>query len=381
MSRNTQEQDRLIHWIALRHVEGVGNVFYKRLIDLFDGPERVFSAPYDELRRTEGMPDAVAGRIKRFGDFQKARDELKKAREDGVDIVTLSDARYPALLRQINDPPPFLYVKGQSDVLPMSPCVAVVGTRFPSAYGEETTEEIVWALVREGMIVVSGMAKGIDAAAHRAAMTHKGRTVAVLGTGINRVYPAGNKQLAHDIADHGVMISEYSMDTPPLDTNFPERNRIISGLSLAVIVIEASLNSGTMITVSHALDQGRDVFALPGPIHSMMSQGTNRLIKQGCGMIDSVDNLVTELKALLPSREDGASGGPEPLPESYAAIMSALSDEPVDLDTIIVRSKFDTSKVMSILTEMEIKGIVRQVPGKRFVKMEGKGNGFLPSRE
>ncbi|MCL5878556.1 MAG: DNA-processing protein DprA, partial [Deltaproteobacteria bacterium] len=242
----------------------------------------------------------------------------------------------------------------------------IVGTRFPSPYGEEITAEIALALVKQGVTLVSGMAKGIDSATHKTALENRGTTIAVWGTGINRVYPAENRQLAHDIADKGLILSEYPLDTPPLDKNFPARNRIISGLSLAVIVTEASLNSGTMITVSHALDQGRDVFAVPGQIYSMMSQGTNRLIKHGCAMVDSVDSLVAEIRAILPSEKKSTAA----LPESHAGVLSVLSSDPMDLDTIIIRSQFDTAKVMSILTEMELNGIVKQLPGKRFIKME-----------
>ncbi len=366
MSFDTNTNDELLSWIALNRVEGVGNIFYKRLISAFSSPQKVFSASYDEIREMAGIPDAVVNRIKHFDAVAPAEEELKRIQQEGIDIITLSDKHYPPLLKQINDPPPFLYAKGRVDILTGSPCIAIVGTRFPSPYGEEITAEIALALVKQGVTIVSGMAKGIDSAAHKTALENRGTTIAVWGTGINRVYPAENRQLAHDIADKGLILSEYPLDTPPLDKNFPARNRIISGLSLAVIVTEASLNSGTMITVSHALDQGRDVFAVPGQIYSMMSQGTNRLIKHGCAMVDSVDSLVAEIKAILPSEKKSTAG----MPESHADVLSVLSSDPMDLDTIIIRSQFDTAKVMSILTEMELNGIVKQLPGKRFIKME-----------
>ncbi len=367
MSLDINKKDELIPWIALKQVEGIGNVFYKRLIASFDTPGRVFSAPYDELIQVEGISESVVNRIKRFDGIDKAEEAFKRIQQEGIDIITLSDRHYPPLLKQINDPPPFLYARGQLDAPLRSPCIAIVGTRFPSPYGEEVTAEIALALVKEGVTIVSGMAKGIDSVAHKTAIAHAGSTVSVWGTGINRIYPSGNKQLAHDIAEHGLILSEYPMDTPPLDVNFPERNRIISGLSLAVVVTEASLNSGTMITVSHALDQGRDVFAVPGQIYSMMSQGTNRLIKHGCAMVDSIDSFLAEIKTLLPSKKSSRTE----MTESHLSILSVLSPaEPVDLDTIIIRSKFDTGKVMSILTEMELNGVVKQLPGKRFIKME-----------
>ncbi len=366
MSVGTGKEDELLFWIALRLVAGVGNVFYKRLIAAFGTPERVFAAPFEELVQVEGIPQAVADRIRHSADFGAAGEVLAQIRKEGAGVITLTDPRYPVLLKQINDPPPFLYTKGRPETLSAGPCVALVGTRFPSPYGEEVTAEIALALVSQGFTIVSGMAKGIDAIAHRTALEHRGSTIAVWGTGIDRVYPAENRQLAHGLADNGLILSEYPPGTPPLDMNFPERNRIISGLSLAVIVTEASLNSGTMITVSHALDQGRDVFAVPGQIYSMMSQGTNRLIKHGCAMVDTVDSLITEIRALVPKQE----GGEPPVTQEHADLLSLLSPEPMDLDTLIAQSKFDTAKVMSMLTEMEIRGVVKQLPGKRFVKME-----------
>ncbi len=366
MSLNTNARDELIYWIALKQVEGVGNVFYKRLIASFHNARAVFSASAEELGQVEGISGTVVSRIRRFRAFDEAKEELNRIKQQKADIITLNDARYPELLKQISDPPPYLYARGMPDTPLQGPCVAIVGTRFPSAYGENITREIASALTGEGFTIVSGMAKGIDSIAHKTAIKHKGRTIAVWGTGINRIYPPENKQLAQDIAKYGLILTEYPAGTPPLDVNFPERNRIISGLSVAVIVTEASLNSGTMITVSHALDQGREVFAVPGQIHSMMSQGTNRLIKQVGNMVDSVDNLVREIKACMPAERDKKTV----MPESHACILSILSGEPVDLDTVIARSKFDTSKVMSILTEMELTGVVKQLPGQRFVKME-----------
>jgi len=363
------KQDDLLYWIALKQVEGVGNVFYKRLISSFNTARNVFSASYDELMQVEGLSQTVANNIKQFDNFSKAEDELYRLERHSIKIITLSDELYPPLLHQIDDPPPFLYAKGKLDITLQSPCIAVVGTRFPSPYGKEVTEEITLALVKEGLTIVSGMAKGIDSIAHKTAIANAGKTIAVWGNGINKVYPLENKQLAQGIEKHGLILTEYPLDTPPLEVNFPERNRIISGMSIAVVVTEASLNSGTMITVSHALDQGREVFAVPGQIYSMMSQGTNRLIKHGCGVVDSVDSFITEIKALLPSRTTKKEIKLD-IPEPYLKVLSVLSSKPVDLDTIIARLKFDTAKVMSILTEMELNGIVKQLPGKQFIKTE-----------
>lgn len=363
-----KKDEELLYWIALRSVEGVGNISYKRLISAFDTPKMVFSASYDALLHVEGITQSIANNIKQFNKLYIAEEELKKIRKTHADIITLNDPLYPPLLKQIEDPPPFLYAKGQLNLAKGSSCVAIVGTRFPSPYGKQITEEITSALVKNGLTIISGMAKGIDTIAHKTAIAHSGNTIAVWGNGINRVYPTENKQLAQQIEKHGLILTEYAIDTPPIDVNFPERNRIISGIGIAVIVTEASLNSGTMITVSHALDQGRDVFAVPGPIYSMMSQGTNRLIKHGSGVVDSVDNLLKEIELLIPSKQKK-----EPvanISSSELKILSVLSSEPLDLDTIIIKTKFDTGKVMSTLTEMELKGIVRQLPGKQFIKTE-----------
>ncbi len=365
MIKNTGTRDDLYYWLALKRVGGIGNVYFKKLVHAFHSPESVFSASMEELQKVDGIAGSIAARIKDFDRFDEVDDELSRIREQNIDIITLTDGQYPKLLKQIPDPPPFLYAKGVLDT-PAQKCIAVVGTRFPSPYGEQITGEIAAELVHQGYTIASGMAKGIDAAAHKTAILHKGSTVAVWGTGIDRVYPSENIQLAQDIARHGLILTEYPPGTPPIETNFPGRNRIISGMSIAVIVTEASLNSGTMITVSHALDQGREVFAVPGPIFSMMSQGTNRLIKQGGNMVDTIDNLIKELHALIPFEQ---CDKPE-MPQSHTEVLSVLSSTPVDLDTVISRLKFDTAKVMSILTEMELNGTVKQLPGKRFIKTE-----------
>ncbi len=360
--KNTK--DDLFYWIALRHIEGVGNVCYKRLIDAFHSPEAVFSASGDNLNQIEGISKHVADRIKSFDRFDKVEDELKTIKKGNVSVITLSDNNYPKLLRQVNDPPPLLYAKGILALANEAPCIAIVGTRFPSLYGRHVTEDIALSLVEEGFIVVSGMAKGVDSTAHKAAIKYRGKTIAVWGTGINRIYPFENRQLAGEIEKYGLILTEYSYDTPPLDVNFPERNRIISGLSIAVIVTEASLNSGTMITVSHALDQGREVFAVPGQIYAMMSQGTNKLIKQGGSMVTTVDELIKEIKGLLPDKKNKMPD----LPQPHIDILSVLSSTPADLDTVIIKSGFDTARVMGILTEMELSGVIKQLPGKRFIK-------------
>lgn len=367
MSMSPKIKDDIIYWLALKQVQGIGNVIYKKLINAFNTPDRIFKAPIEELRKAEGIPESLLERIKAFNSFEEHEKELQAIKHLDVSIITFNDESYPPLLKQINDPPPYLYVKGDLSIK-NNKVVAVVGTRYPSPYGQTATKELAQRLVEEGYTIVSGMARGIDSMAHKSAIDNKGRTVAVFGCGINVVYPESNKELSKKIIDHGALITEYSINTPPLQMNFPERNRIISGMATALIVVEASLNSGTMITVSHALDQGREVFAAPGQIYSMMSQGTNRLIKHGATMIDSIDTLIEELNNLTSFEDEDKR--PQQVPDAYVDILKYISNEPVALDTVISQSNIETSKVMSILTEMELNGFVKQLPGKRYIKME-----------
>jgi DNA processing protein len=281
-------------------------------------------------------------------------------RKHQVSLVALVDDNYPAQLLHIYDPPPLLYVKGelqQGDKL----AVAVVGSRFASHYGKVTAEKISQDLAREGITIVSGMARGIDASAHKAALSAGGRTIAVLGCGIDVNYPAENKKLKEAIASQGAVISEFPFSTPPASSHFPMRNRIISGLSLGVVVIEASHRSGSLITARLALEQGRDVFAVPGSIDSLRSRGTHRLIKDGA----------TEL---LPQMKDhaqsvGVHQESKVLVSAEAQrILDVLEQGQVQIDSITTQTGLPSSQVSSTLLDLELKGIIRQLPGKVFVK-------------
>ncbi len=261
--------ESLIPWLGLRTVPGVGNRLFLNLIQQFGGPERVFSASRKELLRVEGVSDRLSSIIQTYKIPREVHGDLALVQKNGVDIVTFSDSNYPALLRHIHDPPPVLYVYGR--LHPDSVNIAIVGSRNATSYGRTVTERLSGDLAQRGFTVVSGMAKGIDSAAHTGALAAGGKTIAVLGCGLGTIYPAENRRLFHRIAKNGAVISEFPWLTPPEAHNFPVRNRIISGLSLGTIIVEATHQSGSLITARLAAEQGREVFAVPGSITSFKS--------------------------------------------------------------------------------------------------------------
>lgn len=272
-------KDDLTYWVALSSVEGVGSVSYRNLLAKFGSPDRVFEATRRELEQTAGLNHKTAGNIKDFRGWERARSECARAAQEGVSIITVKDPLYPERLRNIYDYPPLLYMKGtlQADDIP----VAVVGSRSASPYGRYVTERLCRELALRGVTIVSGLARGIDTCAHRGALSARGRTIAVLGCGIDVIYPPENRKLHGSITDSGAVVTEYSFGTEPNRPNFPARNRIISGMSLGVLIVEAGEKSGSLITARCALEQGREVFAVPGSIDLPGSRGTNQLIRQG----------------------------------------------------------------------------------------------------
>ena len=292
---HTRVMDRelLKYWIALRAVEEIGCVGFRTLLQAFSTPEGVFSASIQTLRVVPGIGPKTAHNIKSFSDWDKAEKEIEQADRLGVDIITCEDAAYPRRLLNIYDYPPLLYVKGS--LHPEEICVAVVGSRLASMYGKYTTEKICRELALRGVTVVSGLARGIDSAAHRGALAGKGRTVAVLGCGLDMIYPPENENLARDVAANGAIVTEFPFATPPNAPNFPSRNRIISGISLGVVVVEAGEKSGSLITARIAAEQGRSVFAVPGEIGAAGSRGTHRLIKQGAILFESIEDVLDEI--------------------------------------------------------------------------------------
>lgn len=350
------------HWFALKSVPLVGNVTFRRLLERFGAPEDVFRASEAQLMGVKGVSAALAASIKGCDCRAAAERECSALEKSGARLVTCLAEDYPAPLLEIPDPPPYLYVKGE--MRREEPAIAVVGSRRASGYGKLTTERLSEELAARGITIVSGMARGIDTAAHRGAVRAAGRTVGVLGCGIDVVYPPENRDLFQAIIEKGALISECPMGTPPLAENFPRRNRIISGLSSGVLVVEAAENSGSLITAQMALEQGRDVFAVPGNINSTISRGTNRLIKQGAKLVESVDDILEELPARR--RERVPSCADLGLSPEEASLYGMLEDAPLHIDDIIVRSALTVGDVSAILLRLELKGAVQQLPGKYF---------------
>ncbi|WP_298432696.1 DNA-processing protein DprA [Geobacter sp.] len=352
------------HWFALRSVPLVGNVLFRRLLERFGSPEAALRASDAELRSVAGVSEAVVASLRGHDPRPFADAEsLALRRSGGVRIITLLDEEYPPLLREIADPPPYLYVKGT--LAGIGRAVAVVGSRRASAYGRGVTERLAEDLARHGVTVVSGMARGVDTAAHAGALKGKGRTVAVLGCGVDVVYPPENRPLFRDVAEGGALVSEFPLGTEPLSANFPRRNRIISGISHGVLVVEAAERSGSLITARTALDQGRDVYAVPGNITSGGSRGTNQLIRQGAKLVETVDDILEELPGGSAPRRFPAPAVPQ-LPPEEAAVFSLLGAEPLHIDQIVAKSALTVGELSAMLLRLELKGAVTQLPGKYF---------------
>jgi DNA processing protein len=368
-------------WIALNMTPGVGPRAAARLLERFGSAEGVYAALRAELERLRLKPEAVESIVLRDR-HDDAERELVRVRELGADVLVLDDGTYPALLREIADPPITLYVKGEWAACFDAPCVAVVGSRRASTYGQNVAVMLARDLASRGVCVVSGLARGIDAAAHRGALEAGGRTVAVLGTGIDEVYPRDHKKLADEIlARGGALVSQFPLGTPPIPENFPYRNRIISGLSLGTVLVEAAENSGSLITARLALEQSREVFAVPGNITSRNSFGTNYLIKgAGAKLVQQWQDVVAELPPeiaarLLPpepkKRGERASVDQTPpdLSERERAVFKLLStDEPTHIDALAEASGSGVAELTGTLLSLEMRELIRQLPGKCFVR-------------
>ena len=374
-------KDDLTTWVALRSVEGVGNVAYRNLLAAFGSPRRVFGATLRELEQTAGLNHKTARNIKDFRGWERARAESDRAEREGVAIVTVKDPGYPERLRRIYDCPPLLYIKGtlQADDIP----VAVVGSRNASPYGRYVTDRLCRELAQRGVTVVSGLARGIDTCAHRGALSGRGRTIAVMGCGIDVIYPLENRKLHGEITANGAVVTEFPFGTEPDRPHFPARNRIISGLSLGVLIIEAGEKSGSLITAQCALDQGREVFAVPGSIDLPGSRGTNRLLRQGAKLVESVADTSRKSSrsssirpqchrnksrepASMPQAHAVKARGREDLTEKETRLLAFITEKPLDADTIINRSGLAAAEVLAVLLSLELKGHILQLPGKLF---------------
>lgn len=368
-----KEQEYLV---GLNMATGMGPIKIAELLKCFSLPSRIAELPASKLAALNNIGPVLAQKIRQVFDNGELKSELRRIHDLKIKIITVIDKDYPELLRQIYDPPPVLYALGEVGNLRQS-CVAVVGCRRASFYGLQQAQRIARQLSERGICVVSGLARGIDSAAHRGALDGNKKTIAVLGSGLNCIYPRENKELFKKIAEAGTVISEFPLLMAPQPGNFPRRNRIISGLSLAVVVVEAAKRSGSLITANFALEQGRDVFAVPGPANSINAQGTNKLIKEGAKLVESAEDIMEELNIHLADLKPKAKkeSSPDSLQkdreENNAGfeILDLLSTEPLHIDGIVQKSKQDSAQVYRQLLELELKGLVKELGGKRYVRV------------
>lgn len=363
-------QNEYARWIALSQVKGLGGVSFKKLAAHFVDPTRVFSASAEELQQVPGLDKSVIEGLVNFSGWEQIETEIRRIRQAEVTIVPFTDVRYPARLRMIADPPPFLYVKGEIRAED-DKAVAVVGSRSASDYGRKVTRDLSRGLAALGFTVVSGLARGIDGTAHETALRCGGRTIAVLGSGVDRAYPPEHAALYHRISQNGAVVSELPVGTRPMAFNFPPRNRLISGLSLGVVVVEATEKSGSLITAALAVEQGREVFAVPGEVGSSRSRGAHRLIRQGAKLVETVEDIVEEIAPQLLTRageqaKDGRRGLPQNASEEVKKIFHLLQDRSLQIDEVIESSGFSPAKVSEVLLDLELQGYLRQLPGKRY---------------
>ncbi|MFQ6093505.1 MAG: DNA-processing protein DprA [bacterium] len=356
-------------WLTLNGVPGVGPARFRALLGRFGSPQAVLEAKVKDLLSVPGVDERTAQAIGLNQDPQFVHNQLELIEKHGVRVVTYRDEEYPENLKGIYDAPPLLFLRGELTEKDKY-AVAIVGSRIPSEYGKLMAERLGGELAERGITIVSGMARGIDSVGHRGCLGRGGRTIAVLGCGIDVVYPAENRRLMEEIIESGAVVSEFPMETKPEGPHFPRRNRIISGLSLGVIIVEAGEKSGALFTAEFALNQNREVFAVPGQVTSMRSRGTNLLIKEGAKLVVSVEDVLEELAPWL---DRPLGPGPTIMPEIRLSeeekrIYDALSDTPAHIDAIARQTQFSTSKALTLLLSMELNGAVKQLSGKMFIR-------------
>ena len=363
--------DPKTYWVALNMVVGVGKTLFHRLVGALGSPEQVFRSSRKDLLQVEGIGEKVASEILKFELDKQIEREWHFIEKLSLEILTLESPGYPPLLKAIYDPPPVLYWKGKNFDQFKVP-LAVVGTRAPTNYGKIVTEALCERLSTMGICIVSGLARGIDTCAHKSALKAGGETIAVMGCGLSHTYPPENRYLQDKIVGNGTIVSEFPVTRRPDRNSFPARNRIISGLSYGTLVIEAGEKSGALITAQFALEQGREVFALPGNITSAKSRETNRLIKTGAILVEGPESIVEELPAsvqdFLGPLSSNASENPDLSPLEQQ-VVSVLTREEKHIDFIIENSRLSPAEVSATLIQLELKGLVRQLEGKLFVSV------------
>ncbi len=380
------ERERVRYWLALAGLRDVEGAVVRDAVRLFGGAREIFEAPRSQVSGFSTVLSELTGEP---FDWGRVEGEMELVYEAGIELLTMDDPRYPGILHSSYDPPLLLYVKGDLGGIDLQSMisVAIVGTRRPTRYGERLSASIAAGLTEAGLVVVSGMARGCDSAAHRGALGAGGKTIAVLGTGIDRVYPGENRALYEEISESGLLVSEYPMTTPPHPQNFPRRNRIISGLSMGVLVAEAPIRSGAMMTARLALEDGKEIFALPGRVDSKESAGTNKLIKDGAFLVEGPDDILetlTFMGAPVKGKKRGRAGnrrssGDGDLSVKLSSdfgeaageagkILLLLDDGPVNTDGILNELALPLRSLSTLLLEMELKGYVVKGPGNLFEK-------------
>lgn len=366
------DEEELAAWVRLQMTPGVGIMTAHKILSAYGLPQNIFSTPYAEISRivSPKMADILCAPVDPAisEQIEKTKDWL----EDPANLVLpLSDRRYPRQLLEIADPPLMLYVKGRVELL-TSPSIAIVGSRNATTQGRLDAEEFARSLSDSGLTIVSGLALGIDTAAHEGGLKGRGSTVAVIGTGADIVYPARNRELAHRISEEGCIISEFPLGSGPLASNFPRRNRLISGLSGGILVVEAASRSGSLITAKNAIDQDRDVFAVPGSIHSPLSRGCHELIRQGAKLVESSQDILEELKHFRDisvnqswesRKADEKKNGDDQFSDEQKVILAQMGYDPVDADILCDRCEMDVASLSVELLNLELSGNVESLPG------------------
>ncbi|MDX8378909.1 MAG: DNA-processing protein DprA [Gallionella sp.] len=361
------KDESLNAWLTLSLIRGLGDKSARHLLKEFGSPDAVLAASVTKLMSF--VKPELSNEISK-GSNDEALEPTHQWLEDSQNsIVTLADHDYPQALLNISDPPLLLYVKGRRELLNTS-SLAIVGSRNATPQGINNAEEFAHALSDSSLCIISGMAHGIDAAAHRGALRGQGRSIAIVGTGLDRIYPAANRELAHALALQGALISEFPLGTPPIGNNFPRRNRLISGMSLGCLVVEAALRSGSLITARLSMEQGRDVFAIPGSIHTPQSKGCHSLIKQGAKLVESAQDILEELTPLRPFSPRKLD-----IPQNALArcdldpLRDLIGFDPVDVNTLCLRSGLTVSQLSAMLLTLELAGSIAALPGGLFQRI------------
>ncbi len=365
----SRENDQDFYWLVLERIPRVGPLTMARLFDAFGSPKAALSAGVGEIRDRTGIGESLARRIVEYKPEEEAiRKDLATLDRIGARMVTRWEPQYPENLRDIYDPPAILFIRGE--ILPQdAKAVAIVGTRNPTRYGQEMAEAVTRGLVRDGVTIVSGLARGIDTACHKAALKQGGRTIGVLGCGLDVVYPKENASLFAEIVQNGAVLTEFRPGMPPMATNFYRRNRVVSGLSKGVVVVEAGTKSGSLITADHALDQNREVFAIPGNVMNLRSRGPHKLLRQGAALVESAQDVVEALfsrtdVSVQPSVFEMQE--PEDLSDIARTVLDGIDPDPVPMDVLCESLGVDAGRLAGVLLDLELRGLIRQYPGKMF---------------